>query len=374
MTDSQFSMTKLNSLLCFVFVLLAAHVRGAAFLEGSGSGGAPGTNDFLNGPNSGGYYDDFNRAMILPGVIPAAPSGHIYRMIGNPTTDTNGLFIQNGRWFCQSNGTIYLSISNQIDGVQGSIRRYNKFGGVVRFERGYLPDGSPSVADGVIRGLGFHLSSNANFVGGSPLFLHGGLGPNSISFARELSATNFISEALPGGTYLIYGTNYSWSMCIVSNTITAEFGGYRFQRTDPAIGLYANFPVITLQSVGNPTNQFFGKWDSVWAHYTTPEENAVFGAGGILPGTTNFAVAGLRLEEGPSNARFGRVGLASGLATVSTTAVNANSRFILSTIATNNPVSAVCVTNIVNGTSFQIRSASGSDGNSVDWQIVDRFP
>lgn len=36
-------MTKLNSLLCFVFVLLAAHVRGAAFLEGSGGGGAPGS-------------------------------------------------------------------------------------------------------------------------------------------------------------------------------------------------------------------------------------------------------------------------------------------------------------------------------------------
>jgi hypothetical protein len=49
--DSQFFMTKLSNLLCFVFVLLAVHVRGAAFLEGAGSGGAPGVVTIAPGAN-----------------------------------------------------------------------------------------------------------------------------------------------------------------------------------------------------------------------------------------------------------------------------------------------------------------------------------
>lgn len=41
MTDLQLFMTKLSNLFCCIVLLFAAHVRGAAFLEGGGGGGAP---------------------------------------------------------------------------------------------------------------------------------------------------------------------------------------------------------------------------------------------------------------------------------------------------------------------------------------------
>lgn len=81
---------------------------------------------------------------------------------------------------------------------------------------------------------------------------------------------------------------------------------------------------------------------------------------------------GFRVAEG-SNAKMGTATLSSGLATVSTTAVGANSRIFLTARATANPLNAICETNRVNGTSFQVRSASNTDGNAVSWLIFDPF-
>lgn len=82
---------------------------------------------------------------------------------------------------------------------------------------------------------------------------------------------------------------------------------------------------------------------------------------------------GLKIAEG-SNARMGTATMSSGLATISTTAVGANSRVFLQVRATANPLFAIAETNRVNGTSFQVRSLSPTDANTVSWMIVDPAP
>lgn len=363
-------MTKLNSfILSFILVCLSA--SGAVFQEGGGGGALT---NALGFSSDWQYFDDFNKAPTTPGIMPDSPTGHKYRVLDSVAGNSNGLTVLNGRWYMNNPGALYMSVSNNFQdpggAILGSPRRWDKFGGVVRFTRGL-------VDDGVERNLTFVLSSNANFVASSPMYLHCTIGDRGVQIQRELSSTNLINEDLPNQfygtltTWLIYGTNYPWTLTMVSNTITVTYAGYTYQKTDPIIGMYRQMNVLSIESIGTRTNQIYGEWESIAAGYVEGADKWNYG-GPFVPGTTNFTLSGLRLQEGQADARFGRVGLASGLATVNTTAVSANSRFIITTVATNNIVNALCVTNVVNGTSFQIRSASNTDGNSVDWQIIDR--
>lgn len=323
------------------------------------------------------FWDDFNKPLRRSGVMPDSPTGHRYLLIDSVAGNTNGLTLANGGWYMNRPGALYMSVSNNFQdpggAIFGSYRRFNKFAGVVRFNHGL-------VDDGVERNLGFVLSSNANFVGSSPMFLHCSFGDRGVQIQRELSSTNFINEDLPNSSYgayttwLIYGTNYPWTLTIVSNTITVTYAGYTFQKTDPIIGMYGRMNVLTIESIGTRTNQIYGEWRGIAAGYVTAADQWSSG-GPFIVGTTNFLLAGLRLEEGTTSARSGTATLASGLATVNTTAVSAKSRFRLGYVAnTATAVQPVCVTNIVNGTSFQIRSLSNTDGNRVDWEIVEKSP
>jgi len=81
---------------------------------------------------------------------------------------------------------------------------------------------------------------------------------------------------------------------------------------------------------------------------------------------------GLLVKEG-TNARLGAVTLSSGSATVSTSAVTANSRIFLmsqnlSGVGTPQPIAVSARTA---GTSFTITSASSSDASTIAWMIVE---
>lgn len=247
------------------------------------------------------YWDNFQRPLWASGVVPDSPSGHSYRLIGSPASATNFFDVRDGFWASGSNGALYLSISNNNAGIIGSAKRMNQFGGTFRYD--FSTNGT---IDGVERNLGFVLSSNADFVTKSPLYLHVGINAAGIQVQRELSSTNFINETF-GGAYLVYRTNYNFTLTILSNTITVEVGGYRFQKSDPAIGLYANFTVATWESTGTPTNQIFGRWGQPWAGYAQADEAALF-AGPFKFGT-NFWLDAVEFSDGT---RQGSAGLTNG--------------------------------------------------------------
>lgn len=90
--------------------------------------------------------------------------------------------------------------------------------------------------------------------------------------------------------------------------------------------------------------------------------------------TSNFAINtvgyGLEIAEG-SNAKMGTATLASGSATVSTTAVTSNSRIYLTAQNSSGTPGFLHVGTITAGTSFTIVSSSNTDTSTVAWMIVD---
>ncbi|WP_275558503.1 hypothetical protein [Streptomyces sp. 5-6(2022)] len=79
---------------------------------------------------------------------------------------------------------------------------------------------------------------------------------------------------------------------------------------------------------------------------------------------------GLMVAEG-SNAKMGTATLTAGAATVSTTAVTANSRIFLTNQALGGTAGFLRVSARTAGTSFTITSSSGTDTSTVAWMIVE---
>lgn len=98
-------------------------------------------------------------------------------------------------------------------------------------------------------------------------------------------------------------------------------------------------------------------------------------AGGpILTTDNSLAIAtagqGLQIKEG-SNAKMGTATLVAGTATVSTTAVTANSRVFLTAQTSGAAPGALRVSTRTAGTSFVITSTSGTDTSVVAWMLVE---
>jgi hypothetical protein len=81
---------------------------------------------------------------------------------------------------------------------------------------------------------------------------------------------------------------------------------------------------------------------------------------------------GLQIKEG-SNAKMGQATLVAGTATVSTTAVTANSRIFLSiaSLGTVTIPTTVGVTALTAGTSFVITSTNVVDTSVINWVIFE---
>lgn len=85
---------------------------------------------------------------------------------------------------------------------------------------------------------------------------------------------------------------------------------------------------------------------------------------------TATAGNGVVIKEG-SNAKSGVATMAAGLVTVSTTAVTANSRILLTIQTPGGTVGSVYVNTKTAGTSFQIKSTSATDTSTVAWFIYE---
>ena len=82
---------------------------------------------------------------------------------------------------------------------------------------------------------------------------------------------------------------------------------------------------------------------------------------------------GFQIKEG-SNAKMGTAVLIAGAATVSTTAVGANSRIFLTGNDDGGTPGWVRVSARVAGTSFTITSSSALDTSTIAWVIIDPAP
>lgn len=78
----------------------------------------------------------------------------------------------------------------------------------------------------------------------------------------------------------------------------------------------------------------------------------------------------LSLNAGNPNSLAGKVTLASGVATVNTTAVDSNSLIFTSRQAPGSSGGRLNIGTVVPGTSFQIVSNSNTDNGVIAWMIV----
>ncbi len=70
----------------------------------------------------------------------------------------------------------------------------------------------------------------------------------------------------------------------------------------------------------------------------------------------------------------GKATLVGGTVTVSTTSVDANSIIFLTGQNTSGTIGELYVTNIVAGTSFDIKSSSATDTRDIAWVIMENAP
>lgn len=100
----------------------------------------------------------------------------------------------------------------------------------------------------------------------------------------------------------------------------------------------------------------------------------VTGAGDVQVSTGDLSVEtagkGLKIKEG-SNAKMGIATLVGGTVVVSTTAVTANSRIMLTHQNSSGTVGFVIVSARTAATSFTILSSSGTDTSNIAWMIVE---
>ncbi len=91
----------------------------------------------------------------------------------------------------------------------------------------------------------------------------------------------------------------------------------------------------------------------------------------VINGNLKLLTAGDKiLIATGSNASIGTATLSGGTITVSTTAVTSSSKIFISYSGTPTNPGYITTTNIVNGTSFDIVSSSGTDGSAVNWWII----
>lgn len=240
------------------------------------------------------YWDDFNTPMTTAGQFPDSPSGHRYTVLST-YGNTNQIVLTNGYWSMGNTGAIYMSITSQTNGVYGSIKPYNKWGGTFRYKRS-----TNNTTDGVDRNLTFILSTNADFI--TKPFLHVSIGINGFRVQKELSSTNIIyGYPYEGSRYLGFDTNYNFTLTIISNTLIAEIAGMTYMGTEPLLStVYKDLRVATWESTGTHTNQHWGEWDAQYAGYASAQDFAMFG--GPMVWATNFGLSSVTFVDGTTQA------------------------------------------------------------------------
>jgi hypothetical protein len=214
--------------------------------------------------------------------------------------------------------------------------------GGTAFLQGYVLDGAAAYAPLRIMGTAIAIEPESN-----PLIIHG-TAPSSVSAGQV---------AIGGGLVKSY---LGYQACTAGSDTVA--GASYFAYLDPANGRGAIWQLNAARGL-----DLWMHNDMDWLKTLRVSKDGISTFYGDIKATT--AGKGLFIAEG-SNAKMGQVTLVAGTATVSTTAVNANSRIFLT--AVNAGVASVMrVSAITNGTSFVITASSGSDTSVVNWIIID---
>lgn len=267
------------------------------------------------------YFDDFNQPMTTPGLFPDAPTGHKYTVLST-YANTNQINVEDGRWWMgATNGAIYLSVDFKTNGLYGSQKIVNQWGGTFSYH-----SSTNSTVDGVERNLTFILSTNADFI--ARPFLHISIGVSYFRVQRELSSTNII-YAVPheGGRYLAFNTNHQFTVTILGNNIICDIAGMRYIGYEPLLTtVYKDLTVATWESTGSPTNQFWGKWDNQFAGYASNPDYWLFAGKASSPaGPFTFGSNGILTDIEFSGTISNSTTGAGGFRTLSTTGFRSES-------------------------------------------------
>lgn len=131
------------------------------------------------------------------------------------------------------------------------------------------------------------------------------------------------------------------------------------------IGSGADAPVVTADAQLNIGGWIYGRGGKIGINTTDSSERFV------INGNLKLLTAGNKIFIATgSNASMGTATLSGGTITVSTTAVTTSSKIFISYSGTLTNPGYISTANIVNGTSFDIVSSSGTDGSSVNWWII----
>lgn len=161
-------------------------------------------------------------------------------------------------------------------------------------------------------------------------------------------------------TYIDYGTINAGKVTISSSVVLSN-------QANPQLVFASNAGTSPSMSIGvNGVGNVMTFYDVV-AGFNAMTINAIANGGKVN------VKYGLTANTGGSAGTIGTASLVAGVATINTSAVNANSKIFLSRNTPGGTVGNLYAqsSDIVAGTSFKITSSSNTDTSSVNWWIVD---
>jgi hypothetical protein len=204
-------------------------------------------------------------------------------------------------------------------------------------------DGSTALASGT--NIGVRVEA---LTGGAAKYAFLGFDP----IATVGSTVTALSADLSKSVYLQHDGSNGIIATSNGNLIFGPTSGYTIMGSSST----AFIPLVNGGALGIGSNAWAGTFTTI-----TTSDNVAIGVAG----------KGLQIKEG-ANARMGTATLVSGAVTVSNTSVTASSRFQLTEHGST--INAVGISAVVAGTSFTIKSSSGTDTNTVDWIIFEPSP
>lgn len=195
------------------------------------------------------------------------------------------------------------------------------------------------------------------------------LGGSSVAISNVLGTANQVTSTVAGGvaTLSLPAALQAPGSVTAATGLTATSGG---------VTASAGNIVATLGNITASAGNIAATIGSVSAGSTVTGGTGVTATTGALTATNGNLVLGtagnkISIATG-ANASVGTAELVAGTVTVSTTAVTTNSKIFVTvgTLGTVAAPQAMYVDAIVNGTSFDITSADGTDTSFVNWFII----
>lgn len=360
------------------------------------AGTVTGTNSVTGGNinNQGTAYRFTGYAAFNSANLTEEIRGFQFNTTGDSRTSTGLDIVMNGNATDDAQG-IRVNVNNQTS-TNARVRSIDAQGGTYSFDSRYVP------ASSLFVDTGNNLFTQLRVPSGSPL-----------SGTEVLTNNNVIAfliedDVAPGpiGLGLVHTTSISLLGVATGKTVTppmvgmavagsvqnpgfADAGTVTDFRAFDYIGILpggGNTAVTTAIGLnmrtgfdGYATNNWGLRVQGTTAHnyvnrlaVGTPSETAGTGLAHDVYGQVGVTAIGFgfSIAEG-SNAKMGTVALVAGFATVSTTAVTANSRIFLTNQAASLLIGVPHIDNIIPGTSFDIVTTEPTETSTYAWMIVE---